>query len=135
MLTNNTYAPDWAKTTLTKFHTAHCPKPQSGGAAIRGKQGDLILTPCEFIAKIAALVPPPRTHLSSDPENSPCVVISHDCDLAQAPDKEPKIEIIVGKTCNGNHTHAKNSHTLHLPFTASNGDTMWLEFPIRIGHL
>jgi hypothetical protein len=35
----------------------HCPKPQSGG-----KQGDLILTPCEFIAKIAALVPPPRTH-------------------------------------------------------------------------
>ncbi|AZP12282.1 IS91 family transposase [Undibacterium parvum] len=35
----------------------HCPKPQSGG-----KQGDLILTPCEFIAKIAALVPPPRMH-------------------------------------------------------------------------
>jgi hypothetical protein len=35
----------------------HCPKPQSGG-----KQGDLIMTPCEFIAKIAALVPPPRTH-------------------------------------------------------------------------
>ncbi len=35
----------------------HCPKPQSGG-----KQGDLILTLCEFIAKIAALVPPPRTH-------------------------------------------------------------------------
>jgi hypothetical protein len=27
----------------------HCPKPQSGG-----KQGDLIMTPCEFIAKIAA---------------------------------------------------------------------------------
>lgn len=43
---------------LPKFHTAHCPKPQSGGAAIRGNQGDLILTPCEFIAKIAALVPP-----------------------------------------------------------------------------
>jgi hypothetical protein len=35
----------------------HCPKPQSGG-----KQGDLILTPCEFIAKIATLVPPPRSH-------------------------------------------------------------------------
>jgi hypothetical protein len=35
----------------------HCPKPQSGG-----KQGDLIMTPCEFIAKIAALVSPPRTH-------------------------------------------------------------------------
>ncbi len=40
----------------------HCPKPQSGGAAICGKQGDLILPPWEFIAKIAALVPPPRTH-------------------------------------------------------------------------
>lgn len=40
-----------------KVHTAHCPKPQSGG-----KQDDLILTRCEFIAKIAAFVPPPRMH-------------------------------------------------------------------------
>jgi hypothetical protein len=35
----------------------HYPKPQSGG-----KQGDLNLTPCEFIAKIAVFVPPPRNH-------------------------------------------------------------------------
>jgi hypothetical protein len=42
---------------LPNIHTAHCPKPQSGG-----KQGDLIMTPCEFIAKIAALVLPPRMH-------------------------------------------------------------------------
>ncbi len=35
----------------------HCPKPQPGG-----KQGDLVLTPLEFIDKLAALVPPPRTH-------------------------------------------------------------------------
>ena len=34
-----------------------CPKPQPGG-----KQGDLILTPLELIDKLAALVPPPRTH-------------------------------------------------------------------------
>jgi hypothetical protein len=47
---------------LPNIRTAHCPKPQSGKATIRGKQGDLIRTPCEFIAKIAALVPPQRTH-------------------------------------------------------------------------
>ena len=35
----------------------HCPKPQSGG-----KRGDLVLTPLELIAKIAALIPPPRIH-------------------------------------------------------------------------
>ena len=34
----------------------HCPKPQTGG-----KQADLVLTPLELIARIAALVPPPRT--------------------------------------------------------------------------
>ena len=35
----------------------HCPKPQTGG-----KQTDLVLTPLELIDRIAALVPPPRTH-------------------------------------------------------------------------
>ena len=35
----------------------HCPKPQSGG-----KRADLVLTPLELIERIAALVPPPRTH-------------------------------------------------------------------------
>ena len=35
----------------------HCPKPQTGG-----KQADLVLTPLELIDRIAALVPPPRTH-------------------------------------------------------------------------
>ena len=35
----------------------HCPEPQSGG-----KQVDLVLTPLELIERIAALVPPPRTH-------------------------------------------------------------------------
>ncbi|MGH8829983.1 MAG: transposase, partial [Polaromonas sp.] len=35
----------------------HCPKPQSGG-----KREDLVLTPLELIDRIAALVPPPRTH-------------------------------------------------------------------------
>ncbi len=35
----------------------HCPKPQSGG-----KQADLVLSPLDLIERIAALVPPPRTH-------------------------------------------------------------------------
>ncbi|MGH8848541.1 MAG: transposase, partial [Polaromonas sp.] len=35
----------------------HCPKPQSGG-----KREDLVLTPLGLIDRIAALVPPPRTH-------------------------------------------------------------------------
>jgi hypothetical protein len=35
----------------------HCPKPQTGG-----KQADLVLTQMELIERIAALVPPPRTH-------------------------------------------------------------------------
>jgi hypothetical protein len=35
----------------------HWPKPQSGG-----KQADLVLSPLELIERIAALVPPPRTH-------------------------------------------------------------------------
>ena len=35
----------------------HCPKPQSGG-----KRADLVLTSLELIDRIAALVPPPRTH-------------------------------------------------------------------------
>ena len=38
----------------------HCPKPQPVG-----KQGDLVLTPLELIDKLAALVPPPRMHLTS----------------------------------------------------------------------
>jgi len=35
----------------------HCPKPQPGGT-----QHDLLLTPLELIDRIAALVPPPRSH-------------------------------------------------------------------------
>ena len=35
----------------------HCPKPQSGG-----KQADLLLMPLVLIDRIAARVPPPRTH-------------------------------------------------------------------------
>ena len=49
------------------------------------------------------------------------VVVSHDCDLAQPPDIEPKCEIMMGDivgTENGNFSWAKNPRRLHLPFTA-----------------
>jgi hypothetical protein len=45
------------------------------------------------------------------------IVISHDCDLAQSPETEPTVEIIVAKRvqeADGNFTHAKNSRRLHL---------------------
>jgi hypothetical protein len=49
------------------------------------------------------------------------VIISHDCDLAQLPDVEPKVEIILGKRIaklDGNYSFAKNARRLHLPFTS-----------------
>jgi hypothetical protein len=46
-------------------------------------------------------------------------VISHDCDIASAPNQEPNVEVIVGcriDSSNGNFTHAKNARRLHLDF-------------------
>ena len=47
------------------------------------------------------------------------VVISHDCDLAQSPETEPGVEVIVGRFVekpDGNYTHAKNLRRLHLRY-------------------
>ena len=55
-------------------------------------------------------------------ESAFTVVISHDCDLAQIPEAEPLVEIIVAKqigAANGNFTHAKNSRRLHLECVVS----------------
>src|SRR5260370_14517935 len=55
-------------------------------------------------------------------ESSVTVVISHDCDLAQLPEAEPLVEIMVAQRTDkpdGNCTHAKNSRRLHRPCTAS----------------
>lgn len=49
------------------------------------------------------------------------VVVSHDCDLAQVPDIEPKCEIMKGTIVgqpDGNFSSAKNPRRLHLPFSA-----------------
>lgn len=56
------------------------------------------------------------------PDRTLVVIATHDCDLAQLPEFEPIIEVIVGKIIekfDGNLTHAKNSRRLHIEF---NGD-------------
>lgn len=55
-----------------------------------------------------------------NPDTTVAIVISHDCDIAQSPDKEPFIEVIVGNRIDrldGNKTHAKSPRTLHLQFS------------------
>lgn len=52
------------------------------------------------------------------------VVVSHDCDLAASPDKEPDVEVIVGRLvekADGNFTHAKTPRILHIEFTTPDG--------------
>lgn len=51
------------------------------------------------------------------------VVISHDCDIASAADKEPMVELIVGRRIPslGADTHAKTARRLHLPFDGDAG--------------
>jgi len=59
------------------------------------------------------------------------IVASHDCDLAQLPDKEPQVEVVVGRriqTLDGNYTHAKSSRTLHIEFEGDK--TFFAEFII-----
>jgi len=56
------------------------------------------------------------------PEASLVVVISHDCDLAASPDREPEVELIVGRQiqkADGNFTHAKTPRVLHIEFAAA----------------
>jgi hypothetical protein len=44
--------------------------------------------------------------LAGDADSTRCVVVvvSHDCDLAQSPDREPVIEVIVGRRVDGPET-------------------------------
>ena len=58
------------------------------------------------------------------PESTVAVVISHDCDLAASPDKEPEVEVIVGRLiekADGNFTHAKTPRVLHIEFATAEG--------------
>lgn len=62
-------------------------------------------------------------------EQTLAMVVSHDCDLAQTPDREPFIEIVLGHLVaegEGNYTHAKNLRKLHVEF--SGAAECWVEF-------
>lgn len=63
------------------------------------------------------------------PDQTIVVVATHDCDLAQDPEAEPVVEVVVGRLVtdkDGNCTHAKNARKLHVEFT---GDAdFWAEF-------
>ena len=53
------------------------------------------------------------------PHDTVVVVVSHDCDLAQLPDRESYVEVIIGrkiKKLEGNNTHAKSARALHISF-------------------
>ena len=57
------------------------------------------------------------------------IVASHDCDLAQAPEGEPLVEVVVGRLTmekDGNCTHAKNARKLHVEFAGT--AVFWVEF-------
>lgn len=53
------------------------------------------------------------------PGETVVIVATHDCDLAQTPESEPMIEVVVGRRIDlmdGNYTHAKTARTLHSQF-------------------
>jgi hypothetical protein len=57
------------------------------------------------------------------------IVASHDCDLAQALEGEPIVEVVVGLLVtdkDGNCTHAKNARKLHVEFAGA--AVFWAEF-------
>jgi hypothetical protein len=65
------------------------------------------------------------------PDDTVVIIATHDCDLAQLPDKEPYIEVIIGRriqNLDGNNTYAKSSRTLHIAFEGS--EPMLAEFVI-----
>jgi hypothetical protein len=56
------------------------------------------------------------------PDDTIAVVVSHDCDLAQLPNTEPDVEVIVGhriEAVDGNFTYGKNARRLHLAFSGT----------------
>jgi hypothetical protein len=66
---------------------------------------------------------------AAEPAQTLVIVASHDCDLAQAPEGEPVIEVVVGRLVtdkDGNATHAKNARKLHVEFGGV--ATFWAEF-------
>jgi hypothetical protein len=66
---------------------------------------------------------------ATEPEKTLVIVASHDCDLAQAPEGEPSIEVVIGRVVadkDGNCTHAKNARRLQVEFAGI--AVFWAEF-------
>lgn len=69
--------------------------------------------------------------------NTAVIVVTHDCDLAQLPESEPCIELVVGKLIDekqvdGNFTNAKTARKLHLPIASANKPFLELEATQKI---
>lgn len=64
------------------------------------------------------------------PEEVAAIVATHDCDLAQLPDGEPVVEVILGTFLggvpNGSYTNCKNLRRLHVGLSAS-GKEVYIE--------
>lgn len=65
---------------------------------------------------------------ATSPDQTIVVVATHDCDLAQDPQAEPVVEVVVGclTAKDGNYTHAKNPRKLHVAFGGN--ASFWVEF-------
>ncbi len=65
---------------------------------------------------------------AASPDKTIVVVATHDCDLAQDPQFEPVVEVVVGclTVKDGNCTHAKNARKLHVEFAGE--APFWAEF-------
>ena len=66
---------------------------------------------------------------SAAPDQTVVIVATHDCDLAQTPEAEPLVEVIVGLLVthkDGNCTHSKNARKLHIEFAGE--VVFWAEF-------
>lgn len=81
-----------------------------------------------------------KLHHVAKPNQTLVIIASHDCDLMQAPEGEPDVEVIVGcfiTNKDGNCTHAKNARKLHVEFAGT--DAFWAEFEAtaktRVGKL
>lgn len=64
-----------------------------------------------------------------EPEQTLVIVASHDCDLTQHPDGEPKVEVLVGRLLaekDGTYANAKSARKLHIEFAGTSA--CWGEF-------
>lgn len=85
------------------------------------RQGDVLSADAVVSLGLVANAADARSHIA--------VVVSHDCDLAQEPDVEPVVEVIIGQRVGspqGQFTHAKNPRRLHVPATDVDSTT-WIE--------